>query len=298
MAARALGPDAMRQALRATARSRASVLARALALLSHPPRRLRLRLAAARPAGTAGLVAVWPAALVAWFVVLPLGLTVPALLLLGFPADLMEAGLRAAMHELLAGGRPIVIATAIVLLAWPILAHPWERLWSSAPRLSRHQPWWPYLAAAILPIGMLVASLTPLQGSLPTALPGSLPTALPTLQQPTGFCAQFTSWELGRGQADEAHAEAAAEQLLLSRGSITATTAEKLDGEIQAARDDPPPGAARSIYTEAMTSYKTAVTDLRAGHGTAANNAITSASNQLFRAATLLDRLVRRCIPS
>lgn len=84
MAARALGPGAVRQALRATAGSRVSVLARALALLSHPPRRLRLRLAAASPAGAAGLVAAWPAALVAWLVVLPFALAVPVLLLFAY----------------------------------------------------------------------------------------------------------------------------------------------------------------------------------------------------------------------
>jgi hypothetical protein len=93
-------------------------------------------------------VAAWPAALLVWLLVLPVALAVLALLLVGFPAGLMETGLRLATHMLLADGRPVVIATAILLLAWPVLAYPWERLWSSAPRPSRHQPWWPYLAAA------------------------------------------------------------------------------------------------------------------------------------------------------
>ena len=303
MAAHAAGSGAIRQALRATAGSRASVLARGLALLSHPPRRLRLRLAGARPAGSAGLVAVWPAALVAWLVVLPLGLTVPALLLLGFPLGLMETGLREGLHELLADGRPVVIATAVLLLGWPVLAYPWQRLWSSAPRLSR-QPWWPYLAAAILPIGMLVGSLAPLPASLPTAslptagLPtAGLPTAVPTAQ-PTGFCAQSSSWELGGGQRAEERVQADFEQLMLSSTRITASTAQQLDGGIRAALGNPPPGAARSSYARAMTSYKTAVSDLRAGHGTAANSAITNATSQLLRADTLLTRQDERCIPS
>lgn len=290
-AAHAIGSDAVRQALRATAgRSRASVLARALALLSHPPRRLRLRLAAARPAGTAGLVAVWPAALVAWLLVLPVALTVPALLLLGFPAGLMEAGLRAATHTLLADGRPVVIATAILLLAWPVLAYPWERLWSSAPRLSRHQPWWPYLAAAILPLGMLLVSVAPLQGSLPTAVP--------TSQQPTGVCAQFSSWGLSGGPTEEVHVQADVSQLLLGSARITAAAAQHLDGEIRAALDNLPPGAARSFYTEAMTGYGTAIMDLQAGNSTAANKANANATDQLFKANTLLAHLGGRCTPS
>jgi hypothetical protein len=296
VAAHAAGAGAMRQALRATAGSGASVLARALALLSHPPRRLRLRLAAARPAGSAGLVAVWPAALVAWLVVLPLGLTVLALLLLGFPLSLTETGLREGMHELLTDSRPVVIATAVLLLAWPVLAYPWQRLWSSAPRLSR-QLWWPYLAAAILPIGMLAVSLAPLQGSLPAALQGSRPAAVPTPRQPTGFCAKLTRWELGRGQRAEERVEVDFEQLMLS-SSITAGTAQRLDGAIRAALGTPPPGAARSSYARAMTGYKTAVSDLRAGHSTAADNAITDATGQLLRVGTLLTGQSERCIPS
>jgi Peptidase family M48 len=290
MAAQAIGSDAVRQALRATAGSSASLVARAVALLSHPPRRLRLRLAVARPAGTAGLVAVWPVALVLWFLVLPVALTVPTLLLIGFPVGLMETGFRLATHMLLADSRPIVIATAILLLAWPVLAYPWERLWSSAPRLSRRrQPWWPYLAAASLPIGMLLVSLAPLQVSLPTALP--------TPQPPTGVCAQFTSWELGGGQTEEEHVQADMDQLLLGRTSITAATAQRLDGEIRAALDNPPPGAARSSYKEAMTGYGTAVTDLHAGNSTAATNAITNAADQALKAGTLLAQLGEKCTP-
>lgn len=61
----------------------------------------------------------------------------------------METILKAAMQELLADGRPVVIATMIALLAWPVLAYPWQGLWSAAPRGRDHQPWWPYVAAAI-----------------------------------------------------------------------------------------------------------------------------------------------------
>lgn len=208
----------------------------------------------------------------AWLLVLPVALTVPALLLLGFPVGLMETGIRAATHTLLADGRPVVIATAVLLLAWPVLAYPWERLWSSAPRPSRHQPWWPYLAAASLPIGMLLVSLAPLQVSLPAAVTAP--------QRPTGICAQFTSWELGGGQTSEEHVQAEVERLLLGSTSVTAAAAQQLDREIRAALDNPPPGAARSVYTKAMTGYGTALADLRAGHSTAANNAIAIATDQ------------------
>jgi hypothetical protein len=47
-----------------------------------------------------------------------------------------------------------------------------------------------------------------------------------------------------------------------------------------------------------MTGYTTAVTDLQAGHSGAAENAITSASNQLFQAEKILTQLAGRCIPS
>lgn len=290
IAAQAIGSGAVRQALLATAGSRASLVARALALLSHPPRRLRLRLAAARPAGTAGLVAVWPAALLVWLLVLPVALAVLDLLLAGFPAGLMEIGLREATTTVLADGRPVVIATAALLLAWPVLAHPWERLWSSAPHPSSHQPWWPYLAAASLPIGILLVSLAPLQVSLPTALPAP--------RQPTGICSQFTSWELGRGQAEEEHVQTDIDQLLLGSTSITAAAAQQLDGEIRAALDNPPPGAARPSYTKAMTGYGTAVTDMQAGNSMAADNAITNAADQALKAGTLLAQLGGQCIPS
>jgi hypothetical protein len=287
MAAQAIGSEAVRRALRATAEPRASLVARALALLSHPPRRLRLRLAAARPAGTAGLVAVWPAALAAWLLALPVALTVSTLLLLGFPVGLMETGLRAATHTLLAYGRPVVIATAIVLLAWPVLAYPWERLWSSAPSPSHRQPWWPYLAAASLPIGMLLVSLAPLQVSLPTAVTAP--------HQPTGSCAQFTNWALGEGPKAEEHV---ADRLLPGSTGITAAAAQQLDSEIRAALDNPPPGAARSIYTEALTGYGTAVTDLQAGNGAAANNAIANADGLAFKADGLVAQLAGQCTPS
>lgn len=289
LAVHAIGPDAVRRALRSTAGSRTTPVARALALLSHPPRRLRLRLAAARPAGMAGLVAAWPAALAAWLLVLPVALTAPALLLLGAPAGFIGTSIKADGHSLLGEGRPVIIATAIVLLAWPALEYPWERLWSSAPCLCGRQPWWPYLAVASLPIGMLLASLVP--------LPASLPAPVTTLKRPTGICAKVANWEGGRGQAQANRVQADAYKLL-GGSAITAAAARHLDNEIRAALDNPPPGPARSTYVKAMTGYGAAVTQLQAGNSTAANNTVANAAGQALKVYELLARLGERCLPS
>ena len=283
LAAQAIGSDAVRHALQATEGSRASLVARALALLSHPPRRLRLRLATARPGATAALVAVWPAALVVWLLVLPLAIEVLALFLLGFPVGQVGPLLRAATPTVLAYGRPLAIATAVLLLAWPVLAYPWERLWSAAPRPSHRLPWWPYLAAAILPVAMLAVSLVPLKGSLPGPSTG-----LTTPQLLTEPCEQFTSWQLGEGGAAESTVETDINQLPINATSIAATTAQKLDSAIRAALDDPPPGAARSPYTQAMADFEDTVTDLQHGNGSAANTAINNGLSRFFAASKLL----------
>jgi hypothetical protein len=169
--------------------------------------------------------------------------------------------------------------TAILLLAWPALAAPWERVWSSAPRPRHHQPWWPYLVAASLPIGVLLLSLVPLQASLPEA----------TQEQPTGLCAQFTSWALGGGLTEENNVTTDLGQLQLAGGkSATAADARQLDAAIRAALDNPPPGAARSSYTTEMTDYGTAPRDMQAGNLTAAINAVNDGANQEARAGTLM----------
>jgi Zn-dependent protease with chaperone function len=285
MAAQAIGPDAVRQALRATAGSRASAAARALALLSHPPRRLRLRLAAARPADMAGLVAAWPVAVVVWLLVLPAALTVPTLVWLGFPSTLTEIGIRAAAHDLLADSRALLIVTAILLLGWPVLAYPWERLCSPVSRPSSpQQPWWPYLAAAVLPIAMLLGSLAPLQASLPTAVT--------TVQHPTGFCGQWENWEEGSGQKAE---ESVVAQFPVGGTSITARAGRQLAGEIRTALANPPPGTGRPVFTQAMTDFKTALADLQAGNGTAASTAADNGTIQALNAQSLLLQASTQC---
>ena len=159
-AAHAIGPDALRKALLPTSGRRASLATRAIALLSHPPRRLRLRFAAASPAGAVALMAVWPAALVALFLLL-LGMDALGPLWSSLTRRIADVFLKSAVHALAVEGRPVLITTAVVLLAWPALTVLWERLWSSEPRLGRIPPWPPYLATACLPIGLLLLSLAP-----------------------------------------------------------------------------------------------------------------------------------------
>jgi Zn-dependent protease with chaperone function len=286
MAAQAIGPDAVRRALRATAGSRASAVARALALLSHPPRRLRLRLAAARSGDTAGLMAAWPVAVLTWLLVLPAAVMAPLLLWLGYPFSLAKTGIRDAAHDLLADARPVLIATVVLLLAWPVLAGPWERLCSPAPRPSIPRgPWWPYLAAAILPIAALLGSLAPLQVSLPSA-------AI-TAQQPAGFCGQWLTWEKGAGQRAE---ENVVTQFPVVGTSITATAAQQLAGEIRTALANPPPGTARPAFTQAMMDFETGLADLRANNGTAASTAADDGTTQAVRAQSLLLQASTQCL--
>jgi hypothetical protein len=286
MAAHVIGADAVREALEATAGPRPSAPARALALLSHPPRRLRLRLAAPRPGDTARLVAVWPIAVVAWLLVLPAALTVLAVVLLGLPSSLTDIVIRIGVHDLLSYGRPLVIATAVVLLAWPVLASPWERLCSPASRLgSAPQPWRPYLVAAVLPIAVLLGSLAPLQASLPAAVN--------TAQQPAGSCRQWQNWERGPGQKA---AESVAIQFPLGGTGVAAPAGQRLAREIRTALADPPPGKARPAFTRAMTDFKTALADLRAGKGTAANAAADNGTTQAFDAQSLFLDEDTQCI--
>lgn len=287
VAAQAIGPGAVRQALQATAGSRASVAARALALLSHPPRRLRLHLAAPRPGDTARLAAVWPIAVGAWLLVLPAGLTVLAAVLLGLPSSLTEIVIKIGVRELLSYSRPLLIATAAVLLAWPVLAYPWERLCSPASRLgSAPQPWRPYLAAAILPLALLLGSLVPLQASLPTAVN--------TAHQPAGFCGQWQNWEHGPGQKA---AESVDTQFPVG-GTVTAPAVRRLAGEIATALADPPPGTARPVFTRAMTDFRIALRDLQDGNSTAAFTAADNGTTETFSAQSLFLDEGAQCLPA
>jgi hypothetical protein len=196
------------------------------------------------------------------------------LLLDGFTASEMGPGLKTGAHELLAYGRPLALATALLLLAWPVVEHPWQRLWSARPRTSQPQPWWPYLTAAVLPVALLVLSLVPLQGSLATSA------------VPSGNCGPFDSWLVGTGGTQQTAIEE-----LLSGSAMTAANVRQADAEIQAALDNPPPGAASSTYTKAMAELRTAVSDQQAGNTAAGYNTESNAFN-------LLADMDKECAPS
>lgn len=292
LAAQEIGSDALQRALQAGAGPRASLATQAITLLSHPPRRLRLRRAAARSAGTVALMAAWPAGLVAWLLILPGAMDALALLALGSPLSrvpgfspgMPDVGLTASVHALLVQDRPVVITTAILLLAWPILAASWERLWSSRPAPGHHHPLWPYLATASLPVGMLLLSLAPLHQASPQEILNA------SLSRPQGACSQITSWLFRGGLTEPSRAATEFSQLVQARGNHRAMTADarRVGAAIRAALDNPPPGAARSAYTQLMTDYRTATRDMQTGNIVAAGKALDDAKSSYTRTITLI----------
>jgi len=309
MAAQAIGSDALRRALRATAGSRVSLVARVTALLSHPPRWMRLRRGAARPTGSVALLAAWPTALVTCLVIFPVAVAAVALPLLysflsplldsfppGFARSEMDSTFRLGVHATLVDSRPVVIATAVVLLAWPFLAVLWERLWSSGPRPGQLQPWWPCLAAAGLPVGILLLSLAPLQAGPQKIVPASLPRT--TQEPPQSACSQINSWVFGGGLTEPSRAATAFSQLAHARDSkrAMAADAQRVDAAIRAALDNPPPGAAQPSYDELMTDYRTATQDMQADNFAAAAGAMDDAARSYTKAiALIVDEMKGHC---
>jgi hypothetical protein len=126
--ARILGAGALRNALAVT---RGSRLTRSLGLLSRPPRRLRLRYAAPRRAGTFTVLAAWPVALIVQLLVIIVGALIAYLLVSQSPRDI-GTNVLAGTHEFLGSDRILIIAAIVLLLCWPVLARPWGRLWTPA----------------------------------------------------------------------------------------------------------------------------------------------------------------------
>ena len=107
-------------------------------------------------------------------------------------------------------------------------------MWSPALDPDRQRAWRPYLAAAVVPVALLVLSLAP----LPAAY------ARPAASQ--AVCSRLAAWQGGPGYADKVGAEADIEKLLGAPdpvdgqsdfSQLIAITAEALL--------HPPPGAPR-----------------------------------------------------
>ena len=249
--ARVLGADPVRQALEATGDTRAPKGARLLGLLAQPPRRLRLRHAASRPAGTFALLAAWPAALIVQLLVIVAGAAIAYLLISQSPPDIGR-DLLAGTRQFLLSNRILIIAAIILLLLWPLLARPWHRLWSARPGPDGRQPWRPYLTAAVVPVALLALSLA----SLPTtyARHGATPAS----------CSRLLTWRSGPGFGDKVQTETYLNRLLSARTPAAARNDfDALMAATATGLRHPPPGATRGGYVTALTDFRTAGLDLR-----------------------------------
>jgi Zn-dependent protease with chaperone function len=179
------GPLALRNALLAmNSRRKPSFAARSLALLSHPPRLLRLRLTEVRRQKIAALLAAWPAVVILQLAVVIAGTLLAWVLISTSPHD-TGIDLLAGTRVFLVSNRILMIAALALVLLWPVLARPWDRLWSVGARgdsgFRGHNagrlPWAPYLAAAIIPAVLLGASFAPLPANFVTASSVQLTTA-------------------------------------------------------------------------------------------------------------------------
>jgi Zn-dependent protease with chaperone function len=285
LAAQAIGGGALQRALRVAASPRPSLVAWATALLSHPPRRLRLRRAAAGPAGTVTLLAAWSAVLVAAFLLFPAALTVPVLLVFSIPLSDTGSSLANTVHIVLPDSRTVVIATMVLLIAWPALAGPWEQLWSPGPRHRRSQRWWPYLAGATVPACLLLLS--------------TLPLPWPSMSQPEpshSACSQFDDWRSEGGLTDYHHVLTDLKVLFrLETGNTLVRDLRRLDTAIGAALAHPPAGRAHSDYLKEMRGYRVAARDLQSGNFLAAANTETAVEGPYAGAGLLINILTADC---
>lgn len=304
LAAQGTGSGALSRALHAAAGSRTRRTARAISLVSHPPQRLRLRSAEARSAGPVVLVAAWPAAVTAWPLVLPLAFLSVALLPLASQLGLgpgVGVVLKADVQFLLSVIRPLAIVTAVLLLAWPALSSGWERLWSPAPRPARHQPWWPYLVAAGLPVALLVLSLVPLA---PSSAAPSAQDLEHEVAQAERACSQLATWESGPGQKDYDRASTDIEQLVNVAGPHGTTTLRREDAAIAddaivAAHNAPPPPTGGYSLTQALTAYAAATYYVQSRKIKAFIDAVAYGKRHEITALSNIDDLAHQCkLPS
>jgi Zn-dependent protease with chaperone function len=281
--AQVLGAEPVCRALEAAGDTRVSRRARLAGLLSRPPRRLRRRYAASRPAGSVALLAAWPTALIAQLLVISAGAAVAYLLISQPPSDIGR-DLLAGTRQFLLSNRILIIAAIILLLLWPVLARPWRRLWSARPGPDGRQPWRPYLAAAVVPVALLGVSLAPLPGSY--ARHDGTPAT----------CSRLLAWRGGPGFGDKVQAETAIGSVLAARTRAEAQNGfDALLAATAAGLRHPPPGAARASYVRALSDFRTAGLDLRDNKVAAAmiitENAITADQ----QASGILNSQVARC---
>jgi hypothetical protein len=290
LASRLAGTRALQDALLAMASGRkASFAARSLAVLSHPPGRLRLRLAKTEPDRIAVLLAAWPAALIAQLAVVIVGALI-AYLLTSTPSHDIAVNLLAGTRLFLVSNRILTTAALALVLLWPVLAWPWDRLWSSGSlRVSdvpghgaRRLPWPPYLAAAVIPAALLGASFAPLPANF--ASPSS----------PPGACAQLAGWNDGGGLHAKQDAEAAASRLLAAPG--LASNSRALIAAATIASHDPPPGTARESYLTAMNDLIAGARDYLASRPAAGLSELASGVTADRTATSLLAAQIGNCV--
>jgi hypothetical protein len=282
---RILGRGPLRDAFEAARETRGSLAARSLGLLSRPPRRLRLRYAAPRPAGTFALLAAWPAALIVQLLVVIAGAMIAYLLISQSLKDI-GTNLLAGTHEFLLSDRILIIAAIALLLSWPVLARPWERLWSPSPDPARQQAWRPYLAAAVVPVATLILSLAP------------LPAAYARPPAPPAICSRLAAWQSGPGYADKVGAEADIDKLLGARDPVDAQSAFSALMTVTAeALRNPPPGTARGGYIAAMNDFRTAALRLRGNKVTAALGDVQDGITADQKATVILTAQEKACRP-
>ena len=281
---RLAGPDALRHALEASKGTDAPIAARALALLSHPPRRLRLLCAAPRSAGTVALLAAWPAVLIVQLGLLIIG-AFAAYLLIGQQLPDIGTNLLAGTRQFLTGNRILLVTAVILLLGWPVLARPWERLWSPRRSSAPHQPCRPYLAAAAVPAALLAVSFAP----LPASYAGPSPAH--------DACTPLAAWNHSGGMDAKIRADSAVGQAYkaITSQQDPAGAARALGSAAAAALRDPPPGAARDSYITTMTDLSAFARDVLAGRTASAGTELANGLTADEKTNSLLAEQIRKC---
>ena len=244
---------------------------------------VRRTLAATGGTRLLALLAAWPTALVAQLLVIIAGAAIAYLLI---SQSLPDTGLDllAGTHQFLRSNQILIIAAIILLLLWPLLARPWDRLWSGRPGPDGRQPWWPYLGAAVVPVALLALSLSPLPASY--ARHGATPAS----------CSRLLAWRSGLGFGDKVQAETDLNRLLAARTSADAQNGfSALMAATAAGLRRPPPGAVGGGYVTALTDFRTAGLDLRDDRVNAALVATQNGITADQKATTMLTAQLGQC---